>query len=56
MATLSSYLLEVQRLLHDANSVFWSETELTDYINEAREEVVRRQPVSRTTSSLASLM
>ncbi len=41
MATLSSYLLEVQRLLHDANSVFWSETELTDYINEAREEVVR---------------
>ena len=41
MATLSSYLTEVQRLLHDANSVFWSESELTDYINEAREEVVR---------------
>lgn len=41
MATLSSYITEVQRLLHDANSVFWSEAELTDYINEAREEVVR---------------
>lgn len=48
MATLSSYLLEVQRLLHDANSVFWSETELTDYINEAREEVVRDTGCLRT--------
>ena len=41
MATLSSYLTEVQRLLHDANAVFWSESELTDYINQARERVVR---------------
>ena len=48
MATLSSYLLEVQRLLHDANSVFWSESELTDYINEAREEVVRDTGCLRT--------
>jgi hypothetical protein len=41
MATLSSYITEVQRLLHDANSVFWSTSELTDYINNARERVVR---------------
>ena len=41
MATLSSYLTEVQRLLHDANSVFWSTQELTDYINDARERVAR---------------
>jgi len=41
MATLNSYLTEVQRLLHDANYVFWSQTELTDYINDARERVVR---------------
>jgi hypothetical protein len=41
MATLSSYITEVQRLLHDANSVFWSTSELTDYINDARERVVR---------------
>ena len=41
MATLSSYITDVQRLLHDANSVFWSTTELTDYINQARERVVR---------------
>jgi hypothetical protein len=41
MATLSSYLTDVQRLLHDANAVFWSVPELTDYINQARERVVR---------------
>ena len=41
MATLASYLTEVRRLLHDANGVFWSDTELTDDINAARERVVR---------------
>ena len=48
MATLSSYLTEVQRLLHDANAVFWSTSELTDYINEARERVVRDTGCLRT--------
>lgn len=41
MATLASYLTEVRRLLHDANGVFWSDTELTDDINAARERTVR---------------
>ncbi len=41
MATLSSYLTEVRRLLHDANANFWSDAELTDNINDARERVVR---------------
>jgi hypothetical protein len=41
MATLASYLTEVRRLLHDANGVFWSDSELTDDINSARERVVR---------------
>jgi len=41
MATLASYLTEVRRLLHDANGVFWSDQELTDDINSARERTVR---------------
>jgi hypothetical protein len=51
MATLSSYILDVQRLLHDANSVFWSTSELTDYINQARERVVRDTGCLRTIQS-----
>ena len=52
MATLSSYITDVQRLLHDANSVFWSTTELTDYINQARERVVRDTGCLRTIQSI----
>ena len=48
MATLSSYITDVQRLLHDANSVFWSTSELTDYINDARERVARDTGCLRT--------
>jgi hypothetical protein len=50
MATsnLTSYITEVQRLLHDANSNFYSTTELTDYINAARERVVRDTGCLRT--------
>lgn len=40
MATLSSEILDTRRLLHDANSNYWSDTELTDYINAARLRVV----------------
>jgi hypothetical protein len=48
MATLSSYLTEVRRLLHDANGVFWSDSELTDDINSGRERVVRDTGCLRT--------
>ena len=41
MATFTSYISDVRRLLHDATGVFWSDTELTDYINDARQRVVR---------------
>lgn len=37
---LTSYLTQVQRLLHDASSNFWTTGELTDYINEARKRTV----------------
>jgi hypothetical protein len=41
MATLNSYITEVQRLLHDANANFYTTQQLTDYINSARERVVQ---------------
>lgn len=41
MATLSGYITEVRRLLHDANGNFYSDTELTDYVNAGRERVAR---------------
>lgn len=41
MATLNTYLTQVQRLLHDANNAIWTPPELTDYINEARDQTCR---------------
>jgi hypothetical protein len=41
MATLSTYITDVRRLLHDANGNFYSDQQLTDYINSARERAVR---------------
>lgn len=40
-STLQSYVTDCQRLLHDANAVFYTVQELTDYINDARERVAR---------------
>jgi hypothetical protein len=40
MATLSSEITATRRLLHDANANYWSDSELTDYINDARRRVV----------------
>jgi hypothetical protein len=40
MPTLQNYVTETQRLLHDANSQYWTVAELTDYINEGRQMVV----------------
>jgi hypothetical protein len=48
VATLNSYITEVQRLLHDANANFYSTAQLTDYINSARERVVRDTGALRT--------
>ena len=39
--TLQTYLTQCQRLLHDATNAFFSQAELTDYINEARYRLCR---------------
>lgn len=39
MPTLSTYITQTRRLLHDANGTFWSDSELTDYINTGRKKV-----------------
>ena len=41
MATLNTYITQVRRLLHDDNGNFYSDQQLTDYINSARERTVR---------------
>ena len=38
---LSTYITQVQRLLHDTNAQYWSTAELTDYINEARNRLCK---------------
>ena len=39
--TLSQYITQCRRLLHDANGNFYTDQELTDYINDARNRLVR---------------
>jgi hypothetical protein len=48
MATLSTYITEVRRLLHDATGNFYTDSQLTDYINSARDRVVRDTGCLRT--------
>ena len=48
MTTLSQYITQCRRLLHDANANFWSDAELTDYINAARARLVRDTGCLRT--------
>lgn len=40
MSTLTQYITSTRRLLHDATGNYWTDAELTDYINEARFRVV----------------
>ena len=47
MTTLQSYITTTRRLLHDANANFWTDQELTDYINDARNRLVRDTGVNR---------
>jgi hypothetical protein len=39
--SLSTYITQVRRLLHDLNGQYWSDSELTDYINDARNRVCK---------------
>lgn len=56
MATLQNYITQCRRLLHDANANFYSDTELTDYINEARQRLVRDTGCLRTIQSSATVI
>jgi hypothetical protein len=40
MTTLNDYITQTRRLLHDVSANFWTNAELTDYINEARSRTV----------------
>ena len=53
--TLQTYVTECQRLLHDANANFYSVSELTDYINAARERTVRDTGCLRTIQRSATV-
>ncbi len=55
MSALSDYITECRRLLHDANGVFYSDSELTDYINTAREQLVRDTGCLRELQSDATI-
>jgi hypothetical protein len=48
MSTLQTYITQVQRLVHDASGANFSTSELTDYINEAREDVALDMHCVRT--------
>ena len=41
MPGLSDYITDCRRLLHDATGAFYSDAELTDYINDARYRICR---------------
>jgi hypothetical protein len=47
MSALSSYITECRRLLHDATGAFYTDSELTDYINAARYRLARDTGVLR---------
>lgn len=53
---LSDYLTATQRLLHDANSRFWSVTELTDYINEGRSRITTDTGCLRSPTEAVSVL
>ncbi len=51
MPTLSEYITETRRLLHDVNGNFWTDQELTDYINDARGHTVQDSGCRRVLQS-----
>ena len=51
MPTLSEYITDTRRLLHDVNGNFWTDAELTSYINEGRANTVRDSGCKRVLQS-----
>jgi len=56
MTTLGNYLLDTRRLLHDANGNFWTDGELTDYINAARIRVAADTGSTRSLQTFSLVM
>ena len=52
--TLAQYITQCRRLLHDANGNFYTDQELTDYINDARNRLVRDTGCLRTIQTSAT--
>jgi hypothetical protein len=48
VATLTDYLLDVRRLLHDANATYWSDADLTSFVNRAVKQRDRDTAMNRT--------
>lgn len=51
---LTKYLQQVQRLLHNGTGTLYSQTDLTDYINEARMQIAMEAQCVRATNSFVS--
>jgi hypothetical protein len=49
--TLSGYITDTRRLLHDVNANFWTDAELTSYINDGRNTLVRDTGCNRVLQS-----
>jgi hypothetical protein len=53
--TLSGYITQTRRLLHDVNANFWTDAELTDYINDGRNTLVRDTGCNRVLQNHTAL-
>jgi len=53
--TLGNYITECRRLLHDANANFYTDPELTDYINSGRNRLVRDTGCLRSYQTTATV-
>ena len=49
--TLAGYITDTRRLLHDVNANFWTDAELTSYINDGRNTLVRDTGCNRVLQS-----
>lgn len=50
----STYIPQVQSLLHDPNAQFWSTSELTTFINEARQQIALEGECIEASASLST--
>ena len=55
MTTLQDYITITRRYLHDANANFWTDQELTYYINEGRDRLVRDTGINRVIQNTVAI-